>query len=186
MNHTDKSKLWAETASGRSYRPFVMDPASVHLDDVIAALSKTCRFNGHCKSFYSVAEHSVLVGEIVVRHLERPDLLWPALMHDSPEAYVGDMIAPIKRGLVDYRILYDLVESAVYDALGVSNDVDWNVVLKADLMALAVEAEALLPSKGATWELPFPTPQGFSIQCLPPAEAHVFFETACRLAQAQR
>ena len=82
---------WMMTYSGVVYRPFEPNSKDVRLDDIAHALSMICRYGGHTRWFYSVAEHSVHVS-----HMVPPDLALEALLHDAAEAYVGDMIIPLK------------------------------------------------------------------------------------------
>ena len=63
----------------------------IKIDDIAHALSQICRFGGHTKRLYTVAQHSVLVAELAPPHLKRY-----ALLHDATEAYLGDVIKPLK------------------------------------------------------------------------------------------
>lgn len=90
---------WMETFTGLKFWPIDPREDEVCIEDIAHALSLICRFGGQCKEFYSVAQHSCHVADIVsatesndLRHLT-----FTALMHDAAEAYVGDIIRPIKR-----------------------------------------------------------------------------------------
>lgn len=88
---------WMQTASGRQFWPLDPRADEIHIEDIAAALSKLCRYGGHCKRFYSVAEHCVLMA-----HTAPDGLHLAALMHDASEAYLSDVIRPIKRHLQQY------------------------------------------------------------------------------------
>jgi 5'-deoxynucleotidase YfbR-like HD superfamily hydrolase len=75
-----------------------MSIEDISLVDIAHALSMQCRYNGHVPHFFSVAEHSVAVS----RRLPEAHRAW-GLFHDAAEAYVGDLISPIKHGLPDYQ-----------------------------------------------------------------------------------
>jgi hypothetical protein len=86
-----------QTASGRQFWPLDPHAEEIHIEDIAHALSQLCRYGGHCKRFYSVAEHSVHVA-----HAAPDDFRLDALMHDGSEAYASDVIRPIKRHLKQY------------------------------------------------------------------------------------
>lgn len=90
---------WMETFTGKRFYPFAPAIEDICIEDIAHSLSMICRFGGHCKKFYSVAQHCCYVAEVIARN--KPEaynqLLLTALMHDAEEAYVGDIIRPIKR-----------------------------------------------------------------------------------------
>lgn len=82
---------WILTFTGQQFYPLAPDVASIAIEDIAHALSNLCRYNGHCRTFYSVAEHSLRVSHGVPRE----DALW-GLLHDASEAYLGDFVSPLK------------------------------------------------------------------------------------------
>jgi uncharacterized protein len=70
---------------------------TIVVEDIAWALAHTCRFNGHCNRYYSVAKHSMRVAKIVD---EKHKLA--ALLHDASEAYLGDIVSPLKSLMPDY------------------------------------------------------------------------------------
>ena len=87
---------YIQTVSGRRFNPLAPDPAEIDIEDVARALSNQCRFGGHCRFFYSVAQHSCLVADLVEeRGGSAGDVLW-ALLHDASEAYLVDLPHPLK------------------------------------------------------------------------------------------
>lgn len=85
-----------QTLSGRRVNPLDASPQDIDPADVAGALANICRFGGHSKSFYSVAQHSVIVCDLLEEQGATPDELLAALLHDAAEAYLGDLPHPIK------------------------------------------------------------------------------------------
>src|SRR4051812_6540197 len=83
---------WMQTISGKAFFPLDPRPADVDIQDIAHALAFQCRFGGHVKEFYSVAEHSVRVSLICAHE----DAKW-GLLHDATEAYLSDIVRPVKR-----------------------------------------------------------------------------------------
>jgi uncharacterized protein len=129
-------------------------PEAIWLGDVAVALAHTCRFGGHVARFYSVAEHALLVRQLVREHFGRPDLGLAALHHDSHEAYVGDLPTPLKAALgVGYRAMVDRLDGAIAEAFGLGfADLHHPIIRKADELALRWEASRLKRSRGVSGE----------------------------------
>ena len=87
---------YLQTVSGRWVNPFDPDPDQIELPDIARALANQCRFGGHCRTFYSVAQHCVLVSELIEEEGGSSEDALAALMHDAAEAYLGDLPHPIK------------------------------------------------------------------------------------------
>jgi uncharacterized protein len=148
-----KAGSYIQTVSGRRVDPFAPDSAQIDLDDIAQALSNQCRFGGHCRVFYSVAQHSCVVADLVAAEAsDADDRLW-ALLHDAPEAYLVDLPHPLKhRSAVGrvYREAEALVQAAICRRFDLPLEPPRG--LKAiDRAVLATEREALTQ---VTWHWP--------------------------------
>ena len=128
-NHTDFMFL----ASGVPFDFRDIMSNEVRIDDIAHALSHLCRFGGHVPEFYSVAQHSVLVS-----HLVPPEHALGALLHDATEAYVQDVVRPVKRYCHDYQNVEQSVAHLINKTFGVWTD--HPAIKRADNMALYAEA----------------------------------------------
>lgn len=131
------------THTGKWFDVFKPDPDDVDVEDIIHALSMQCRFTGHTKEFYSVAQHSVLVSN----NCPSEDALY-GLLHDASEAYLSDIARPIKKH-PDFGPFYLKAEEVVQIAVYRHFDLDpYNVpasVKEADDVLLRTEARDLMP-----------------------------------------
>lgn len=114
--------------------------------DIAHALSNICRYNGHCRRFYSVAQHSVYVSNLVP-----PEFAYEALLHDAHEALVGDMPTPLKAVVPGYKQLERKVEVAFRLFNGLPCETS-DEVKRADLVMLATEKRDLMKG-GQPWEI---------------------------------
>lgn len=138
-------KRWIQTWTGRRFDVIQPSPGDVTIEDIGHALSNLCRFTGHCRDFYSVAEHCVRVSfrceelaradcaedcvdfklehcdwcEDRIRHAAR----W-GLLHDAAEAYTNDLNRPLKHQpeLAQYRQIENRVMAAIADKFGLDGE----------------------------------------------------------------
>lgn len=99
MTKTVSQNTCVETFSGRLVDVMALRPGDVDLLDIAVSLSRQCRFNGHCRFFYSVAQHSVLCSHAplpVGAGEDSAAARMALLLHDAGEAYLGDITRPIK------------------------------------------------------------------------------------------
>ena len=133
------------TRSGRRVALLNPSPSQIAIGDIAHGLAHQCRFNGQTNKFYSVAQHSVLVASILPRELRLAGLL-----HDASEAYLGDIVQPLKDLLPDYQA----IEAKFCEVLGTRFNVDLqpnDAIRHADLVVLATERRDLMPMDTADW-----------------------------------
>lgn len=136
-----RGDAWILTYTGIPFYP--LDPRAVDVDirDIAHALSNLCRFTGHTRRFYSVAEHSLLVSMFV----KQKDALW-GLLHDASEAYLCDIPSPLKRTpeFAFYKEAEKRVMACVIEKFGLDPE-EPNSVVNADLRMLHTEAIEFMP-----------------------------------------
>lgn len=152
----DIERFWLDTSSGRRVNLARPQPEDISCEDIAGALSRICRFGGHAREYFSVAQHALLVEAIVVGW-GRTDLSLPALHHDSHEAFTCDIPSPLKKLLVaanEYRVyqaMRDRFDEAISQAFGFPlrlSASDTRLVKRADSVAFALEAARLLANGG--------------------------------------
>ncbi len=133
------------TITGRRVDINDPSPSQIRVQDIARALGMTARWGGHLLGFYSVAEHAVLVAGIVWHQEHDPRLALAALHHDAHEAYLGDLITPIKQMVAGWETLELRVDEAICTAVGYITPADMRDerVKAADRLALEAEDTAL-------------------------------------------
>lgn len=161
-------------ASGAHVYPCDLRPEDITLNDIARSLSRICRFGGHLKDdveHYSVAQHSVLVSYVVPKEYAKEGLL-----HDATEAYVGDMIRPIKVVMPHYNELEHAVKQSVCAAFNLEHDylhVE-EVIKYADNVVACTEKRDVIPESTADWGV-MPEPMAEIIKPLNAFEAYDLF-----------
>lgn len=156
------------TYTGGKFWPLDPRPENVNILDIARSLSQTCRFRGHTRHFYSVAQHSVNVSQTLAGELQ----LW-GLLHDAAEAYLTDAPRPLKRHLSGF----DELENAVLRAVGERFGLPWPIppeVFEIDNRVLVAEARYVMTEPDLD-ELP----------TVPPIGGGYFSERLPRVAEAE-
>lgn len=166
----DPEDAWIQTYSGKRFTPTNPKYSAIVIQDIAHALSMQCRFSGHCKKFYSVAQHSVLVSYLC--NVE--DALW-GLLHDATEAYLVDIPAPLKRsGKFDAYLDFEKeMQTAICQRFSLPEKEPPSVKI-ADKIMLATEARDLLVSLREDWTYAV-EPAPFRIDPLLPEAAEELF-----------
>src|ERR1019366_2736256 len=127
-----------QLASGRFF--YYLDPwrPDIPIEDFAWAISNLCRYFGHCREFYSVAQHSVLTSYVEPWTEPRPKL-----MHDLIEGVAGDMVSPFKMLLGEYRAHEKRLEHEILPRFGVNPEMSAEVK-RADIIMLATERRDLM------------------------------------------
>lgn len=180
MNARKDPGITLQMTSGRMLNLLAIEAGDISITDIAHALSMTCRFNGHTRTFHSVAHHSLLVASLCA-----PEFALEALLHDASEAYTGDLPTPIKHRaeMAGFRAIEDHITSVIRRKFGLPQ-AESPEVKAADRMALAWERRDLMqphPSVPRTPGLPV-----FVIQTMTPAAAEHEFLAAFRILASRR
>ncbi len=132
------SDTYIQTHGGGKFDFVWPDQDAINIEDIAEALSKICRYTGHCKGFYSVAQHSLHCAEMVAE-----EFALEALLHDASEAYCNDISRPLKTLLPDYRFIEARVDAAIRGKFGLPS-VESKEVKIADQRMLLTEQRSLM------------------------------------------
>lgn len=137
----DVNKAWIITYTGRQFYHLNPQPEMVAIEDIAHALSNIGRWTGHTRYHYSVAQHCVYASRIC-----SPEFAFDCLMHDSSEAYLGDMNRPLKHFTAAgpaYREIEERVEDVIFKKFGVHFPLP-EAVKDADTQMLYAEKAQLM------------------------------------------
>jgi hypothetical protein len=161
---------WMQTVTGRKFWPLDPRKSEVHGFDIAHALSNICRFGGHTRQFYSVAEHSVYVSHAI----DPEHALW-GLLHDAAEAYLGDIIRPIKPYIAMYKVREERVMRVIEQFYNLPPEPK-EIVKRADNAVLATEGRQVFSDNMTQdWNLEEEPIPGLQIQFWSPSVARAEF-----------
>lgn len=161
-----------DTYKGLKVNPFNSKSSiDIDIEDIAHSLSLLCRFNGHCAEFYSIAQHSILVSEIV----SAENALW-GLLHDATESYLSDLPSPIKNHprLLFYKQTEKMLSKTIFEKFELIGECP-KEIKDADYIALVTEKRDLMNAE-EKWPLEdFFKPLNSRIVPMNPAEAKEAF-----------
>lgn len=129
------------------------DPQCDHftIEDIAGGLSKICRFGVQIDCFYSVAEHAYWCAT-QAGHDGLPEFVVAAvLMHDAAEAFIGDVVKPLKLMLTDFSKIEDRIERVIEHKFGVDFRTHKNNIRKIDHEMLIAERRAMFSADDVQW-----------------------------------
>lgn len=137
-------------ADGRIYAYGKSNDVSLHT--LAKHLSKVCRFAGATSEFYSVAQHCVVVEEMMWNAHHAPMLRLQALLHDAHEAFLGDIPTPLQDYLeagMDAPFIHslkDMVDVDIFRSLNVPlpTKEEKGIIKVYDELAFCHEAKHLI------------------------------------------
>ena len=151
-------RTWLQTYTGKMFWPLNPRPEDIDIRDIAHALSQEARYSGMTRFHYSVGQHCLLASTIVA-----PEFQLLALMHDATEAYLKDIIRPIKRW--DGMSLYLKAEEQMHHCIAKALDFSPKMppeVKNADNAMLGTERDALMAPPPKPW-----------FQMVPPADVKI-------------
>lgn len=147
-SYTDRYGNWMISFKGNRLFPLDLRSDDIDIEEIAHALSNICRFGGHCKEFYSVAQHSVIVSDLCSKENKLIGLL-----HDAAEAYCGDMVRPLKQHLS----AYSTIEYNIWTVIAQKFSLPFNVPLEVqqeDARVLLMEKRDILAHHEHEWKFP--------------------------------
>lgn len=183
-----RARAWQRMLSGRRLDLLDPTPLDIEIGDIAHGLAFVARWNGQTRGdwAYTVAEHSLLVEEIVTR-LDpgvAPQWQLAALLHDAPEYVIGDMISPVKSALgVEYGEMDSRIAAAVHRRFGLPAVIPAPIKKRikiADRFSARLEAVGIAGFTPAEAARLFPVPAGIGIEGLeirlrPPSETRAAY-----------
>ena len=132
-----------QTLSGKQFNLFEPTPDMIDIRDIAAGLANKGHFSGLTPSFFSIAQHSVMVcDEFAFWDFSiDPKLKLLALLHDAAEAYIGDMIKPLKVRIPQFAEIEENIMKVICAKYGMDFS-SLHLIKSTDLFIQEVEYNA--------------------------------------------
>lgn len=140
---------YIRTFSGVNFTIFDPQPEMILIEDIAHALSRLCRYGGHCNNFYSVARHS-----IITSYLVSEEFALEALMHDATEGFIGDCVTPLKKEMPQFNQIEDVIHKVIAKKYNLSYPMSKEVKL-ADEQMIGYEWDYFMENKPNINLIPF-------------------------------
>ncbi|KKN56258.1 hypothetical protein LCGC14_0574030 [marine sediment metagenome] len=180
----NKSINHIATFTGKSFDLLNPEPEMVCIEDIARSLAYQCRYTGHTRKFYSVAQHCALMA----MNEDLPGDPMVKLLHDAAETYIGDIAKPWKNLLfvgnfgaphlpaVPVKVFEAKIQDVIGLALGVALSHSAEVK-ESDIRMMATEVRDLMPvmPPGFVWGVDVSNPvEETIIPWLPDASEQIF------------
>ncbi len=180
-----QGRSWIHTHKGHQFFPMTAEGV-IDIDDIAHALSHECRYGGHCDRFYSVAEHSVRVAEILRMQGASAVEILAGLLHDGSEAYLKDIPRPLKMlpEFAAYREAEARIQDRIYLEAGILTG-NLDAVHKADRDIYGWEIRSLFSNIPAAQLVDLPPDiyfEHYSASSWNPKFAYTVFRTYYNMA----
>jgi hypothetical protein len=137
---------YIETYTGKMFWPIDPRPEEIDIRDIAHSLSRQCRFTGHTKTFYSIAQHCINVSSLLKSDGYNTNYQLFGLLHDASEAYLTDVARPVKPYLTNYKEIEKVIQDMIYDKYRVFIENE-DVIKQYDDICLHIEGYNLMPNK---------------------------------------
>ncbi len=162
---------YISTFTGKHFDFINISADDICIKDIAQGLSNECRFAGQISQFYSVAQHSVYVSQLVPH-----EFALEALLHDATEAYCKDIPSPLKLLLPEYKTIEKRIDAVIRYKWGLPKLIS-EVVHYTDLVLLATERRDLEVDVDNQWPIleGIPPSDIINVNPLLPIQARAMF-----------
>lgn len=135
------------TYTKKQFDPMKITIDDVDLVDIAHSLSLLCRGGGHLKQFYSVGQHCINCAKEAKARNHSNRVILAALLHDASEAYISDIIRPVKVHLTNYLEIEAMIMDVILQKYHVHdlNEVEIKQWKNIDDTMLQIELKYLMP-----------------------------------------